>query len=289
MPIDRKINVNHNVIGDDYFKVMQIPLVAGRVFGLQDTASSQHVAIIGERMARHLFPNDSAVGRIFLSGVPGERNPPEQELVVGVVKDVKFRDLEAPDLYIDYLPYNQSGWGFGDFEAPYIGSYSTVAKEVQETIHAINRNLPITNVTTMDAQIARSYTNQTIIAELSNFFGVLALFLSCIGLYGLMSYMVSRRTREIGIRMSLGASRAKVGRRVPREVIIWVMAGIALGLPVMLGGERLVGKMLYGLSGMDPLSLTAATVVLATAGLIAAYLPARRASRIEPVVALRCE
>ncbi len=289
MPIDRKINVNHNVIGNDYFKVMQIPLVAGRVFGSQDTASSQHVAIIGERMARYLFPDESAVGRVFLSGVPGERNPPEQELVVGVVKDVKFRDLEAPDLYIDYLPYNQSGWGFGDLEVRYIGSYSAVAKEVQETIHAINRNLPITNVTTMDAQIARSYTNQTIIAELSTFFGVLALFLSCIGLYGLMSYMVSRRTSEIGIRIALGASRAEVGLRVLREVIIWVVVGVALGLPVMLGGERLVGKMLYGLSGTDPVSLAAAVLMLALAGLVAGYLPARRASRINPVIALRHE
>jgi len=289
MPVSEKIDVNHNVIGNSYFRVMQIPLIAGRAFGPQDTATSQKVVIIGERMARHLFPNEPAVGRTILNGVPGERNPPDQELVVGVARDVKFRDLTAPDLYIDYLPYNQSGWGFGDFEVRYAGDFGAVAKEVQEAIHAVNRNLPISNVTTMDAQVARSYTDQRMVAELSAFFGLVAVFLSCIGLYGLMSYMVSRRTSEIGIRMALGASREEVSWRVMREVMAWVVAGIALGLPVTLEGGRLVQKMLYGMSGTDPLSLTIACVVLAAAGIFAGYLPARRAARVDPMVALRCE
>jgi len=289
MPVSEKIDVNHNVIGNSYFRVMQIPLIAGRAFGPQDTATSQKVVIIGERMARHLFPNEPAVGRTILNGVPGERNPPDQELVVGVARDVKFHDLTAPDLYIDYLPYNQSGWGFGDFEVRYTGDFGAVAKEVQEAIHAVNRNLPISNVTTMDAQVARSYTDQRMVAELSAFFGLVAVFLSCIGLYGLMSYMVSRRTSEIGIRMALGASREEVSWRVMREVMAWVVAGIALGLPVTLEGGRLVQKMLYGMSGTDPLSLTIACVVLAAAGIFAGYLPARRAARVDPMVALRCE
>lgn len=126
--------------------------------------------------------------------------------MVGVVKDAKIHGLEGPDL-------DQSGGGFGDFEVCYTGNFGVVAREVQEAIHAINRSLPITNVTTMDA--ARSYTNQTIIAELPSFFGLVAVFLLCIGLYGLMSYMVNRRTSEIGIRMALGASRAEVACRVP--------------------------------------------------------------------------
>lgn len=289
MPVDHKIDVNHNVIGNSYFKVMQIPLVAGRAFGPQDTATSQKVVIIGERMARHLFPNEPAVGKTIQNGVPGERNAPDQEVVVGVAGDVKFHDLTAPDLYIDYLPYDQSGWGFGDFEVRYAGDFGAVAKEVQGAIHAINRNLPISNLTTMDAQVARSYTDQTMIAELSAFFGLVAVFLSCIGLYGLMSYMVSRRTNEIGIRMALGASRAEVSWRVLREAMVWVVAGVALGLPVTLEGGRLVEKMLYGMSGTDPLSLTVACVVLAAAGITAGYLPARRAARVDPMVALRYE
>lgn len=289
MPIDRKIDVNHDVIGNSYFKVMQIPLVAGRTFGPEDTSSSQQVAIVGERMAKYLFPTGSPLGRTFMIGLPGDRNKPDQKLVVGVVKDVKFRDLEAPDLYIDYLPYSQSGWGFGDFEVRYTGNFGAVAREVQEAIHAINRNLPIANVTTMHAQVARSYTNRRIIAELSAFFGLVAMFLSCIGLYGLMSYMVTLRRGEIGVRMALGASRADVAWRVMREVSVWIVAGIAVGLPVTWEGERLAQRMLYGLSGIDLMSLAAAVGVLLIAGLVAGYLPARRASRIDPVVPLRYE
>jgi ABC-type antimicrobial peptide transport system permease subunit len=160
---------------------------------------------------------------------------------------------------------------------------------VQQAIHGIDRTLPISNVTTLEEEVASSYSNQAIIAQLSTFFGIVAVFLSSIGLYGIMSYLVSRRTGEIGIRMALGAERAEVGWQVMREVLIWIVVGIAVGLPVTLAGARLVTSMLYGLSGSDPLSLIAAVVVLALAGLAAGYLPARRASRVEPMVALRYE
>jgi ABC-type antimicrobial peptide transport system permease subunit len=149
--------------------------------------------------------------------------------------------------------------------------------------------LPTTNVTTLDAQVARSFTNQTIIAKLSAFFALAAVFLSCIGLYGLMSYLVSRRTGEIGIRMALGASRSEVAWRVMREIGLLVLAGVVIGLPVTLSGIRLVRNMLYGLSGTDPFSLTAAIGLLLFAGIASGYLPARRASRVDPVVALRDE
>ena len=191
--------------------------------------------------------------------------------------------------YIDYLPYTQHGWGFGDFEVRYTGNFAAVAAEVQQAIHSIDRTLPISNVTTLEEQVARSYSNQTIIAQLSAFFGIVAVFLSSIGLYGIMSYLVSRRTGEIGIRMALGADRSEVRWQVMREVVLWIAAGIVIGLPITLGGGRLVRTMLYGLSGSDPLSLIAAVVVLVIAGLAAGYLPARRASRVEPTVALRYE
>jgi ABC-type antimicrobial peptide transport system permease subunit len=142
-------------------------------------------------------------------------------------------------------------------------------------------------VTTLDEEVARSYSNQTIVAQLSAFFGIVAVYLSSIGLYGIMSYLVSRRTGEIGIRMALGADRADVGWQVMREVVLWIVAGILVGLPVTLGGGRLVRTMLYGLSGSDPFSLAAAVAVLAMAGLAAGYVPARRASRVDPMVALR--
>ncbi len=142
---------------------------------------------------------------------------------------------------------------------------------------------------TLDAQVARSFTNQTIIAELSAFFGLMAVFLSCIGLYGLMSYLVSRRTGEIGIRMALGANRSEVAWQVLREIGLLVLAGIVIGLPLTLAGIRLCTICAYGLSGTDPFSLIAATALLLFAGMAAGYLPARRASSVDPVVALRDE
>jgi predicted permease len=289
MPIDQHANVKHNIIGNDYFKVMTIPLIAGRTFGPQDTAISQHVAIISEHTARMLFPAGSPVGRTYSIGSPDSLDAPLEVQVVGVVKDVKFNNLAEQPQYIDYLPYTQRSSGFGDFEVRYTGSFAEISRDVQQAIHEINRTLPIENVTTLDAQVARSYADQTIIARLSAFFGFVAVFLSSIGLYGIMSYLVSRRTSEIGVRMALGADRAVVGWQVIREVSIWIVAGIAVGLPIAIEGGRLVGKMLFGLKGTDPSSLTAAVLVLLAAGLIAGYLPARRAARVDPVIALRCE
>ena len=289
MPIDRNVNVPHNIVGDAYFKTMQIPLIAGRAFGPQDTATSQRVAIISESIANKYFPSGSPIGRTYSIGSPDSGYTATQVQVVGIVRDVKFDDIQEPPVYIDYLPYSQREWGFGDFEVRYKGEFSAISAEVQQAIHSIDRSLPVTNVMTMDELVARSYANQAIIAKLSAFFGLVAVFLSCIGLYGLMSYLVGRRTGEIGIRMALGADRSQVGWQVMREIAVLVLAGIAVGVPVTLAGSRLVGDMLYGIAATDPLSIVAAALVLTGAGLLAGYLPARRAARLDPLTALRYE
>ena len=289
MPVNWQVNVYHNIIGDAYFKVMQIPLIAGREFNSQDTRTSPKVAIISESMAKNLFPAGSPIGRTYRIGSPDEKDPPDEVLVVGVVKDVKRGDVDRPVEYVDYLPYSQRDQPYGDFEVRYTGEFGAVANEVQHTIHEVNRALPIQNVTTLDEQVARSYNNQAMIARLSAFFGLVAVFLSCIGLYGLMSYLVSRRTGEIGVRMALGAGRADVGWQVMREVSLWIVTGILVGIPVTLEGGKLVQKMLFGLKGTDAMSLIAAVGILLIAGLVAGYLPARRAAKVDPVVALRYE
>jgi predicted permease len=268
---------------------MQIPILAGRAFGPQDTATSQRVAIISEHMARTLFPAGSPIGHTYFLGSDGDLEKPSQVQVIGVARDVKFHSLERPAGYIDYFPYTQQKWNFGNFQVRYSGEFSSIANEVQHAIRSVDHRLPITHLTTVAAQVARSFTNETIIAELSAFFGMVAVFLSCIGLYGLMSYLVGRRTGEIGIRMALGANRSEVAWQVLREIGLLVIAGIAVGLPLTLFGIRLVRNMLYGLSGTDPFSLTAATALLLFAGMAAGYLPARRASSVDPVVALRDE
>jgi len=169
MTAGQDVDVKHNVIGDGYFATMQIPLIAGRNFGLQDTIASQHVAIISERMAKTIFPPGNPVGRHYYIE---EVKPENEVLVVGVVKDVKFGNLaEAPET-IDYIPYTQHAWDFGDFEVRYTGSFSVISRAVQEAIHSIDRKLPISGVTTLDEQIARSITNQRLVAQLSTFIGL---------------------------------------------------------------------------------------------------------------------
>ncbi len=286
MPANQDIGVHQNVVGNGYFKVMQIPVLAGRTFGPQDTATSQHVAVISEHIARNLFPPGNPIGRHFHVG----DNKPENDYeVIGIVKDAKFSQLQEKPKYINYLSYVQSPWGFGDFEVRYTGDFGAIAAAVQSAIHQVDRNLPIAHVTTLDEQVARSYTDQRIVAQLSTFFGLLAVFLSAIGIYGLMSYVVSRRTNEIGIRMALGAERMHVRWLVMREVLLLVAIGIAIGVPAALLANHLVASMLFGLYGSDPFSLLAAIVVMLAIAAVAGYLPARRASRVDPMVALRYE
>ena len=275
----------HNIVGTDFFRTMQIPLLAGRLFGTEDTATSQKVAVLSESLARALFPKGEPVGRHYrLAG--------EDREVVGIVKDVKFDGVDQPAANINYIPCTQYPPHPGhlrDFEVRYSGDYGAVAAAVQRAIHQIDPRLPISRVTTLDEQVARSYTDQRVIAQLSTFFGLLAIFLSAIGIYGLMSYVVSRRTNEIGIRMALGAERMHVRWLVMREVLILVAVGIAIGVPAALLSSRLVASMLFGLRRTDAASLLAAIAVMLLIAALAGYLPARRASRVDPMVALRYE
>jgi ABC-type antimicrobial peptide transport system permease subunit len=164
-----------------------------------------------------------------------------------------------------------------------------VLPAVRKAIHGVDPNLPISNVTTLEEQVGRSVTNQRLVAQLSTFFGLLAVFLSCIGIYGLMSYVVTRRTNEIGIRMALGAERSHLRWMVIREILLLLALGVAIGVPAALAGNRLISNMLFGLQPADPVSLLAAVGVMLFVAALAGYLPARRASLVDPMVALRCE
>ena len=288
MEAKESINVKHNVIGNEYFAALQIPLLAGRTFGPQDTSASHRVAIISERMAKDLFPPGiNPIGHHYYTNF--DPKPEADVEVVGVVKDVKFGSLQERPQYIDYVPNPQHPWGYGSLAVRYNGDFNTISNEVQQGIHSIDRTLPISRITTLDQQVARSITNQRLVAQLSAFFGLLAVFLSSIGIYGLMSYIVSRRTNEIGIRIAIGATRANVRWLVMREIVLLVAIGIAVGIPATLEGSRVVANMLFGMDGTSWWSLAGSVAGLLLVALIAGYLPAKRASRVDPMVALRYE
>jgi predicted permease len=282
----RDTDVHHNAVGAHYFAAMGIPLLAGRDFGSQDTATSPKVGIIGETMARTMFPDGPPIGKHYGRGGPDHAGDIE---VIGVAKDVKYNSLDEEQQPGDYLPYSQNMRYLNDFVVRYTGNSVSVISAVRQTVHDVDPSLPISDVLSLDEVVSRSVTNQRLVAQLSAFFGLLALFLSSIGIYGLMSYAVARRTSEIGLRMALGAERSNVMWMVMKESLWLVALGIAIGVPAALAGNRLVGSMLYGLQSNDPVNLLAGAGVLFAVAAVAGYLPARRASLVDPMVSLRYE
>jgi predicted permease len=281
----RETDVHHNAVGNGYFAAMGIPLLAGRAFGPQDSATSPKVGIIGETTARTMFPVGSPIGQHYGRG---PQNPGDIE-VIGVAKDVKYNSLDEAPQPGDYLPYSQNVRYLNDFEVRYAGDSAAMVTAIRQSIHDVDSSLPVSDVITLHEQVARSVSKQRLVAQLSSFFGVLAVFLSCIGIYGLISYIVSRRTKEIGVRIALGAARSQVLWMIMRESLWLVALGILIGVPVALASERLVSTVLFGLRPNDPLTLLAGVAMLLAVATLAGYLPARRASRVDPMIALRYE
>jgi predicted permease len=279
-------NVNHNVVGPGYFATMGIPLLLGRVLGPEDTATSLKVAVINETMAREFFPGRSPVGGHFSIG----DDPNDQDMeVVGVVKDAKYVDLQEEPQPAAYYPYTQHIGPYSRLEVRYSGDPRAIIPEVRRAVADLDRRVPVSYQKTLAQQVDQSIVSQSLVARLSVFFGLMAMFLACIGIYGLMSYAVTRRRNEIGVRMALGAGGFQVLRMVMGESLVLVGFGLIIGLPVALVAEQLVTKLLFGIKPTDPLSMVGAAAVLVSFAVAAAYLPARKAARVDPLVALRYE
>ncbi len=286
IPEGQSRSLRNNIVGPDFFVAMGIPLVQGRSFGPGDTAKSQKVAVVSESMARKFFPNGSPIGKRFGLGRP--ENPEDIE-VIGIVKDAKYGTLKEESQPMAFYPYTQSPEVLGNLVVRFSGPSNSIVPQVRQIITQTNRNLPIDDVVSLSDHIGRSLVPQKLVARLATFFGLLALLLACVGLYGVLSYGVARRTNEIGIRMALGAQGRSVLWLVLREALVLVVIGLTIGLIAASMVTKTAASLLYELKPNDPLTIALATLLLAVVAVLAGYFPARRASRVDPMVALREE
>ena len=280
------MNPDVDAVGPGYFSTMGQPLLTGREFSVKDASGAPRVAIINESMAKFFFGTANPAGRHIGWG----RDETANIEIVGVVKDAKASTLRQAIRRFVYTPYMQADEiGQMTFYVRARRDASNVAASVRAAAQRVDPNLPVFDMKTMTQTMDESLFIERMVAALSVAFGLLATLLAAMGLYGVMSYSVARRTRELGIRMALGAERASVLWLVLREVAAMVIAGVAIGLPAAFVLSRVVQSQLFELSAHDPMALVASAVVLTLVGLVAGYLPARRATRVDPMRALRYE
>jgi macrolide transport system ATP-binding/permease protein len=273
-----------NQIGPDYFGVMKIPLLEGREFGPTDTTTTLPVAIINQTAARRFWPGQSALGRRVIIGRPPYDST---RVVVGVVKDSKYRRLTEEVRPAVFTPFFQSYRGDMTLHVRTTGEPASMLAAVRREGQALDRSLPLYNIRTLEEQKTSSLYTSRLAATLLTTFGLLALLLAAVGLYGVMAYAVKRRMHEIGIRLALGAQGSDVRRLVMVEGTAIMAIGLVLGLGGALAGTRLVGSFLYGVRPNDPIAFAGAALLLAAVTLLANYLPARHASRTDPLLAIR--
>jgi len=279
-------SVRTEVVSPKYFETMGIPLRLGRDFSWQDGENTPKVAVINESMAHYYFSNANPIGKRF--GWGETKNSTEIE-IVGVAKDAKYDSLREQTPHMIYFPFLQNAKYLWVLAVHTVGKPSDVAAAIRQEVKSVDPSLPVTNVATLAEQVDESLRPERLIAKLSGLFGLLGLLLAAVGLYGTMSYTVARRTNEIGIRMALGAQRGDVLWSVLKESLQLVMIGVVIGLPAALSATRLISSQLFGLTPNDPGTIAMATLLLVAVAAIAGYLPARKASRVDPMVALRYE
>jgi predicted permease len=277
--------------GADFFKTMQIPLLLGRALDERDQPGSPAVAVVNEAYVKTNFGDENPLGRhiVIDRRLPFQKQEVE---IVGVAKNARYGDLTGDFRDVLYVPFNQGSYYPVDdmiFALRTSGDPMRYANTVRQIVRQADPRVPVTNVKTEAAQIDQDMNQEIIFARLCTGFAILALVIACVGLYGTMAYTVARRTSEIGIRMALGAQRGRLVWMILREVVVLAAVGLAISVPTALATSKFVESFLFGMKPNDPLALTFAVAILVSAALLAGYVPARKASRIDPMAALRQE
>lgn len=278
-----QILLQENRVGLKYFSTMGMTITAGRALEARDVAPNVRYAVINESMARRYFKGRDPIGQRF-----GYDKPDEIE-IVGVVRDAHFNTVREAPVPMVFYPLNVKPGFVGSIQVRAAGDATQVGNAIRRALHDLEPRLPVDRVTTIATLAAASLRQERLIARLTTVVGILALALASLGLYGLMAYAVRQRTAELGLRFALGAPRPRVLWMVFRESLMLVAIGLAIGVPMVIAAARLVGPLLFAVSPSDPAVVTGAMIVLLAVGAWAGYLPALRASRIDPLVALREE
>ncbi|HYL74648.1 MAG TPA: ABC transporter permease [Bryobacteraceae bacterium] len=284
---DEDMGAQWSIIAPKFFDTIGMRLQLGRDFTDRDNEKAPRVAVINETMARDFFPGQNPVGRRF--GMSGdEENAIE---IVGVVQDSKYFSLRDKNVRMVYLPYKQDSAHLimMCLAVRTAGNTAGLPGRIRDELRSIDSGLVVPRIDTVEQQVDATLVEERLIAVLSGFFGVLAVMLACLGLYGVMAYTAARRTSEIGIRMALGATRGGVLAMVLKESLLLVAIGIAIGVPATLALTRLVSSLLFGIQASDPATIAGGAVLMIAVAALAGFLPAQRAARVDPMIALRYE
>jgi predicted permease len=282
-----------NKVRENFLEAMEIPLLAGRTLRAQDDARGPKVVIVNQAFAKRYFPNENPIGKRFAFG----SGKPDEIEIVGLARDAKYtrqRDVIPPTVYIPWRQELRSMSG-ATLELRTEGDLTAVVAAVRQAARAVDDNLPLDNVRTQVEQAEETLAMERLFAKLLTLFGLLAQQLASIGLFGVMAYSVSQRTQEIGIRMALGAGRRDVLKMIVRQGMVLAALGVVLGLvgayvlTKYLESWMNLSRMLFGVKPSDPMTYGVIAVLLTLVALVACFVPARRATRVDPMVALRCE
>lgn len=276
-----------NRVSAGYFKTLGIHLLAGRTFRNSDTANSPKVVVVSESFAKYYFGEQPAIGQWIGRGY--DPSAPRDMQIIGIVNDIDYQDLREKDERDLYLCAPQGGELDTTVYLRAKGDPRSVLAAARRLVHEMEPKAPVTNLKTLETQMDESLVTERMIASLCTAFTVLAVLLAMLGLYGVMAYMVTQRSREIGIRVALGALSRNVVWLVMREVVVLVAVGIAVAMPIVLALARLVKSELYGIEPTDPISIAGSVLLLSGIAILAGFVPARRAASADPLQILRYE